>query len=72
MLIVAFTALALDKQGVMQQIDIAATQMQKLVQPDGGVVERLYRRQPEPGGIKRRTVAVLRFLLFDVVMQYFA
>lgn len=72
MLIVAFTALALDKQGVMQQIDIAATQLEKLTQPDGGAVERLYCCQPEPCGVKRRTVAVLHFFLFDVVMQYFA
>lgn len=56
----------------MQQIDIPATQMQKLIQPDGGVVERLYCRQPELGGVKRRTVAVLCFLLLDVVMQYVA
>lgn len=39
MFIMAFAAFALDKQRVMGQINILNAQMDKLIQPDRGVVE---------------------------------
>lgn len=46
--IMAFAAFALNKQRVMDQIDILNAQMDKLIQPDRGVVEGFNHGQPTP------------------------
>ncbi|SPW43038.1 Uncharacterised protein [Escherichia coli] len=48
MFIMAFTAFDLNKQRVMDQIDIPDPQVNKLIQPDSGVVEGFDYGQPKP------------------------
>lgn len=47
MFIMAFTAFDLNKQRVMDQIDIPDPQVNKLIQPDSGVVEGFDYGQPK-------------------------
>lgn len=47
MFIMTFAAFALNKQRVMDQIDIPDPQVNKLIQPDSGVVEGFNHGQPK-------------------------